>query len=179
MEQNISKQEPEIPLCQTVDNEIDLVDIFLIIWKRKKMIIVVTLLLTVTAAGISFIMPKVYEVVAILEPGRDVEGKLVENPQTIRENILGGAYDQIVAEKLNLRLDKIPIFKVSIPKQTDLVKISVESSEPQQAVFVLQELLLGVSGDIQGDLDLEIKKTRNAIKEAQLEENFLLEKLSY
>ena len=177
MEQNLNKQKQEVFTRQIDDDEINLVDLFLIIWKRKTMILAVTLLLMVAAAGISLLMPKVYKIVTILEPGKDAEGKLVENPQTIRENILGGAYDRMIMEKLGLSLDKIPKFQVSVPKQTDLVKISVESSEPQQAVFVLQELLLGVSGVIQEDLDPEIKKTRNEIKEAQLEENFLLENI--
>jgi LPS O-antigen subunit length determinant protein (WzzB/FepE family) len=48
------------------------------------MIIALTLLLTVAAAGICFILPNVYEVTTILEPGKDAEGKLVENSQVAR-----------------------------------------------------------------------------------------------
>ncbi len=176
MEQQISKQESEISPRYIADNEINLVDLFLILWKRRVMIITLTLLLTFIAVGISLIMPKVYQVTAILEPGRDVKGKVVVKPQAIRENILGGTYDLLIVEKLSLPLKEIPQIKVSIPKQTDLVKISVESSKPQQAVKILHELLVGISVDIQERLDIEIKKTKNEIKKAQMEDGFLLEK---
>ena len=83
MEQNLNKQKQEVFTRQIDDDEINLVDLFLIIWKRKMMIIVVTLLMTISAAGISLLMPKVYKVVTILEPAKDAEGKLVENPQDI------------------------------------------------------------------------------------------------
>jgi len=176
MEQQISKQESEISPRYIADDEINLVDLFLILWKRRVMIITLTLLLTFIAVGISLIMPKVYQVTAILEPGRDVKGKVVVKPQAIRENILGGTYDLLIVEKLSLPLKEIPQIKVSIPKQTDLVKISVESSKPQQAVKILHELLVGISVDIQERLDIEIKKTKNEIKKAQMEDGFLLEK---
>ena len=178
MEQQISKQGSEISPRYIADNEINLVDLFLILWKRRVMIITLTLLLTFVAVGISLIMPKVYQVTAILESGRDVKGKVVVKPQAIRENILGGTYDQMVAKKLGLPLSKLPQFKVATPKKTDLVKISVESSKPQQAVKILHELLVGISGDIQERLDIEIKKIKNEIKKAQIKDGFLLEKIT-
>ena len=173
MEQNLNKQKQEVFTRQIDDDEINLVDLFLIIWKRKMMIIVVTLLMTISAAGISLLMPKVYKVVTILEPAKDAEGKLVENPQSIREHILGGTYDQIIAEKLKIPLNGIPGFKVSVLKQTNLMKISVESSEPQQAVLALDELFAAVSDDIQNRLDIKIRETQNMIKSAELEGKFL------
>ncbi|MBC2742002.1 MAG: hypothetical protein HGJ93_02870 [Desulfosarcina sp.] len=179
MEQKLNKKEQEAFTRQIADDEIDLVDLFLIIWKRKMMIIAVTLLLTVAAAGISFIMPKVYEVVAILEPGKDAEGKLVENPQSIRENILGGAYNEIVAEKLKISLDEIPKFKASVPKETDLVKISIESDEPQQAVAILQKLLTNISDRIQVQLEIKRELVENEIKIAIVEEKLFPEQIQF
>jgi uncharacterized protein involved in exopolysaccharide biosynthesis len=178
MDQKINKQEQEAFRSQIAEDEINLVDLFLILWKRKTMIIGLTILLTVAAAGISFILPKVYEVTTMIEPGKDSEGQVVENPQAIRENILGGAYDLMISERLGLPLNEIPQFKVSVPKLTDLVKISVESSEPRQAVQVLQELLVGITKDIQAGLDIEIKKTQNEIRETQMKDGFLLDQIS-
>ncbi len=162
---------------QTNNDEINLVDLFLIVWKRKLMIIIVTLLLTVAAAGTSLIMQKIYDVNTILEPGRDAGGVLVVSPQTIRENILGGTYDRVIAEKLGLPLEMVPKFNVSIPKQTDLVKIAIESSEPQQAVLFIRELLNGITADIQEDLDLLVRETNNQIKQIKIKDGFVLEKI--
>lgn len=169
----MTEQETRAYQRQTADDEIDLVDLFLILWKRKWLIVIVTLLVTIVAAGISMIMPKVYEITAILEPASDAEGKLVENPQAVKETITGGAYDLKIASSIGLPLEKIPKFKVSVPKDTDLVKISVESQEPEQAVQIVNEVLNSVSDDIQEELDLKIKETRNRIKTAELEEKLL------
>ena len=173
-EYKLSQPEPEILRREIADDEIDLVELFLILWKRKWMIVIVILLVTVTAAGISFLMPKVYEVTAIIEPGKDAEGQIITTPQAIRENIVGGAYDQKIAEKLGLTLDTVSRFKASVPKQTDLVKISIDSTEPQQATQILQELLVNITADIQEKLNIEIKKSQNEIKKIQMKDGFLL-----
>jgi len=176
MEQQMSKQKLKKSHCQTTEDEIDLVQLFQILWKHKTMIIAITSLLTIAAIGVSFMMPKVYKVTAILEPGRDAEGKVFVSSQAIRENILGGAYDEQVAKQLGLPLSDLSDIKVSVPNETDLVKISIESSKPHQAVQILRELLDDVTSDMQERLDIEIKKTKNSIKNAQIEDNFLLTK---
>ncbi len=158
---------------QEFEDEINLVDLFLIVWKRKMMIFAVTLLLTIAATGLSFIMPKVYKVVTILEPGRNIKGKLVDNPQAIRENILGGSYDQLIAEKLGLALDKIPKIAVSVPRNTDLVIISIESSKPQQAVLILQVLLSILTKKSAIKLGIERTMVNNEIKTSLVKESSL------
>ncbi|MGB3209199.1 MAG: Wzz/FepE/Etk N-terminal domain-containing protein [Desulforhopalus sp.] len=173
----MTTQLPDARPCRVEDDEINLVDITLILWRRKTQIIVLTLLLTLAATGISFLMPKIYEVVTILEPGKRADGVLVKTPQTVRENILGGAYDQTVANTLNIPLADMPEFNVVIPRDTNLVKISVESSEPEQAVRILQELLIAVSSDIQEELNISIKKTKNEIAAAQMEDVFLADQI--
>jgi uncharacterized protein involved in exopolysaccharide biosynthesis len=173
----MSSQEPDTIRRQISDDEINLVDLFLMVWKRKWMIVAVTLLVTSAAAGLSLVQPEVYEITAILVPAKDSKGKLVENPQAIRENIVNGSYDRFLAEELDLPLEKIPAIKVAIPKDTDLVKISVESSDPERAVLVVDKVLKGVDADIQKLLDLEIKLTKNRITEAQLEDESLVEQI--
>jgi len=158
---------------EIANDEIDLVDLFLIIWKRKWMIVAVTLLVSVAAAGISLVLPAVYRVVTILEPGKDAEGKLVENPQSIRENIISGAYNQVIAEATNLPLAEIPIFNVSVPKQTDLVKISVDSSKPEISIIVLKALLALISETMDAQLNIKKSLVENELKAALVKEKAL------
>lgn len=172
MNQKLTEQEPNVRFREIPDDEINLADLFLIIWKRKMLIIVVTLLMTLSAVGISLLLPKVYRVDTILEPARDAEGELVENSQSIRENILGGAYNQAIVKKLKIPMIDLPEFKVSVPKQTDLVKISIESSDPQQAVRVLQTLLNEVAGKIRTQLELKRSLAENKLAAAIAVESF-------
>ena len=175
MESMLKNQEPVN--CQGTNDEIDLVDLFLIIWKRKMMIVACTLLLTIVGIGVSLVMPKVYEVTAILEPGKDVDGKLVESSQAIRENILGGAYNGVIAEQLNLRADEIPDFKVVIPKNTDLIKISVENSNPEIAVKILDSLLDRISEKIESQLEIEKNIIKNKLEVAIFNERLYPERI--
>jgi len=168
------------------EEEIELIDIFRILWKRRKLILLGTLLLTIGAAGISLRLPKVYEVSALLEPGirpiADVNGQIVSEmpvvtPDALRENILGGAYDTRVQKKLNIAPKDYPRINVITPKNTLLVKISIESSEPEQALSILNELANQAGSDIQEQLESEKSKITSEIKLAQINDQSLVEKI--
>ncbi len=162
MEQVTHKQDSP---CHA-DDEIDLVDLFLVIWKRKWMIVCVTLCLTFAGFAISMILPKIYVVTAILEPAKDEKGHLVRKPQVIRENINSGAFDQEIWEKFSLDLDEMPKFKVSAPKGAGLVKISIESQEPEVAVQVLRDLLSKISKNIEKQFEIRKKIIDNRLSTA-------------
>ncbi len=174
----MSNSEYEKTNQKTVGDEIDLVDLFLVMWSRKWIIVIVTLLSVLIGVVVSFSMPKAYEITAILEPGRDSEGGVLENPQAIRENILGGAYNSSIAKQLNLALNDIPGFKVSVPKNTDLVKIGVESSDPELGVEILRTLLLDISIHLSGRLEFKVDKAKNQLEAIKLKIKTLDEKIS-
>lgn len=168
------------------EEEIELIDIFRILWKRRKLILVGTLLLTIGAAGISLLLPKVYEVSTLLEPGirpiADANGQIISEmpvvtPDALRENILGGAYDARIQKKLNIAPKDYPKIKVVTPKNTLLVKISIESSKPEQALAILNELVSLAGSDIQEKLESEKSKIGNEIKLTQIYDQSLVEKI--
>jgi uncharacterized protein involved in exopolysaccharide biosynthesis len=173
----MSCKEPEIYRRYNADDEINLIDLFLIVWKRKWMIVVVTLLVTVIAAGGSLVLPEVYEVTAMLELAKDTEGNLVESPQTIREIIEAGSFDKAIAKNLNMTLTEIPELKVRTPHDTDLVKISVESFEREHAVLVVGEVLSNITAHIQKKLDPKIKETQNRMTVMQLDDALFVEQI--
>ena len=154
-------------------DEIDLIDIIRVLWKRKILIIIGTLLLTIAAAGVSVLLPKVYEVTAILEPGTraitDGKGQIiketpVESPESIKSVALGGAYDSFIQRELNISPINFPKIKIDIPKDTTLIKFIIESAQPEQAVDVLNELLAQISNRIHEKLAVEKKGIDNEIK---------------
>jgi capsular polysaccharide biosynthesis protein len=168
------------------EEEIELIDIFRILWKRRKLILLGTLLLTIGAAGISLLLPKVYEVSTIIEPGirpiADYNGQIVNEipvvtPEALRESILGGAYDARIQKKLNIAPKDYPKIRVVTPNNTLLVKISIESSKPEQALAILNELVSQAGGDIQEKLESEKNKIASEIKLAQINDHSLVEKI--
>lgn len=168
-------------------DEIELIDIIRVLWKRKKLIVLITFLFTLGAVGISFILPKVYEVSTIIEPGVrpivDANGQIMNevpvfSPDSVKEAILGGAYDVPIQKKLNLSPVDYPVFKVLLPKNTTLVKVAIESPEPDKAQTILDELVAQVGADIQGKLENEKKKIENEMESARINQKAVSEKIS-
>lgn len=167
-------------------DEIELIDIIRVLWKRKKLIILITFLFTLGAVGVSLILPKVYEVSTIIEPGvrpiADANGQIVNevpvvSPDAVRESILGGAYDVAIQKKLNISPVDYPVLKVTLPKNTTLVKVAIESPAPDKARAILDELVAQVGSDIQGKLENEKKKIENEMESVRISEKAVAEKI--
>ncbi len=162
---------------QPVEDEIALIDVFMILWKRKIMIILLTLLLGGVAGIVSMMLPPVYRVTAIIEPGKGADGESVERPETIKQNILGGAYDLGIQEVLGLTVAEYPALTVQVPKDTALLNISLEIEKPELGVAILNELLLRVSAMIEERLQYERAQLDNNLKLALVEHTGLVESI--
>ena len=160
---------------QHYDDEIDLFDLFKRLWRWKKMIVGVTLACTILVFGIYSFFLKIYRVNAIIEPGTKlflssengstaIEEKPVESSVTIRDAILGGAFDNGIAEKLSLKRSDIPEIKVKIPNGTNLLIISLESNDTQKGIAILNELITKIFSNIQIKIDLEKQQIESMIK---------------
>ncbi len=168
-------------------DEIELIDIIRVLWKRKKLIIFITFLFTLGAVGVSLILPKVYEVSTIIEPGvrpiADGNGQIINevpvvSPDAVKEAVLGGAYDVAIQKKINLLPADYPVIKVTLPKNTTLVNVAIESTDPDKARAILDELVAQVGSDIQGKLENEKKKIENEMEATKISEKALDEKIS-
>lgn len=167
------------------EQEIELIDLIRILGKRKKHILLGTLLLTLAAAGVSLLLPKVYEVSAIIEPGKisnpekNSISQAIVTPEEIKENILGEAYDNNVRKILNLNPSEYPRrFKVTVPKETTLVKIAIETSTPQQGSMVLDELLKQVTAAVNEKVEIEKQKMNNGIRLEEIKNNVLIDQIA-
>ncbi len=136
-------------LDRKYEDEIELIDIFRVIWKWKYLIVAGTLFCMIAAALVSSLMAKTYKISMILEPGflkiQEDGGRIsVDSPNNIKALIESGAFDINILESIrnsnnNYVLNSLR-FKVDIPKGSETIKIMYETSDEELGVRVLKRL---------------------------------------
>jgi len=159
-------------------DEIDLMDYIKVILKRKKIIFGITILAVIAAAGFSFSMAKVYKIDSSLEIGK-IAGEVIEGPLQVVEKIKADSYGVLIREKLNLSEEEYPKIKAENPKDTNLVRIEIESNKPKMAKTILEELNDLILKEHQERLDNRKSKIEENINEIQAELNLLETKKQY
>jgi capsular polysaccharide biosynthesis protein len=136
------------------EDEIELIDILRVIWKRKYLILAGTIACGLIAAIISLSITKIYSVDMVLKPGILSVGEngnnvYIDSSQNIKALIESGAFDNNILEYFkNNNGDNIPQklrFKVTIPKQSDAIKVRYETADFKQGIVLqnhLSKLLL-------------------------------------
>ena len=127
------------------EDEIELMDIFLVLWRKKILIIGGTLICMIFAAIYSLYLPKIYQVQMKIRPGYVKLGSgYQETLVYIKGKIDANIYDEkIIREIPALGLKQIPDdidFKVSIPKNSDILDIALEVSDVESGKKILQNL---------------------------------------
>ncbi|PIE74488.1 MAG: hypothetical protein CSA18_04820 [Deltaproteobacteria bacterium] len=148
------------------------------LWKHKWKIFAFIIVATVLSVIISFMLPKIYYIDAIVQPGKNSDSNLSIAPQEIVQTIKNRIYDRNIAEVLTIPLDQMPEVNASILESTTLVNISLESSEPQLAKKIIKELLNNISASIQKEQDIVRKKIEIKIDEVLLDRNMLKTQVS-
>jgi capsular polysaccharide biosynthesis protein len=163
------------------DDEIELIDILRVIWKWKYYILLGTLVCGLIAVIISFNMSKIYSIDMVLRPGIlsfGEQGKnvYIDSPQNIKALIDSGTFNNDILNYLNeIKMDNIPTklaLKVSIPKDSDTIKVRYETDNIKQAMVIqdrLSELLPGKYNNIvtyyKKEYDTKIELENNNILE--------------
>jgi len=119
------------------DDEIQLIDLLRIVWKWKWLIICGTLFCAITAGAVSFLMPKIYEISMVLEPGiiaMNNEGKFqyVDSPANVSAKINERVYQKRLEKTLKIDPFETPFkFKAESDRKgkNNLVRIKSEWSE--------------------------------------------------
>jgi len=126
--------------------EIDLMDYVKVLLKRKWTIFGIFLGAAIVAGVFSFLSPKIYKIDTSLEVGRigeptvTMSEQLIESPAQLAEKIKGDVYGIFVREKLGIPEEKYPKIKTENPKETRLISLAIESTEPQKAKNILEEI---------------------------------------
>ncbi len=149
-------------------DDVELIDIINVLYKWKKTIILGTLFCIVVAGVGSYILPNVYRIATVLEIGyielRDGSMNQIENPVALVEKIKGKMYDEEIREILHFNSKNFPKLKIVNPRNTDLVKISIESSDRDRAVAILKALRDVILNDHSEILEIEKIMIKNDIQ---------------
>jgi len=122
------------------EGEIDLMDYVKVIIKRKKTILFWFFGLAIIAGIWSFfVLPKVYKIDTALEIGV-LQGRLIESPTQLVGKIDGDVYGIRVREDLNISEAEWPKRKTENPKETNLIRIAIESKETEKSENILKEV---------------------------------------
>jgi len=133
---------------ESYEDEIELMDYLLVIWKWKYLILVGTLVCAVVAVIISFTAPKkpeTYRIVMVLEIMKE-RPKMVyfDAPENIKALIEEGVFNyQILNNIKSSDVKNTPTslqFNLTIPEGTNILKISYETSNIKEGIKILKYL---------------------------------------
>jgi LPS O-antigen subunit length determinant protein (WzzB/FepE family) len=142
-----------------------------ILLKRKWLILLPTLVCMLAAAVYSLFLPKIWEITAILEPGRfsvqtetgEFKEVIVSDPKQIAGQINQEAYTHIIAAELNSDVWNIPKVRAENLKDTKLVKMTIRNKDIPTSLAVLNQVFSLIKADLDRKVDVEIKSLESGI----------------
>lgn len=167
-------------------DEIELIDIFRVIWKWKYLILTGTLVCALVAGVLSFVMPEFYSVDMVLRPGilkvkEDGSNTYIDSPENIKALIDAGTFEkEILNEVANSEDRNLPDgrdmpksldFKTDIPRDSNTLKISYETADINLGKEILQHLKSSLIEKYKKLVDYYQKEyeTKISLKKAEIE----------
>ena len=159
------------------ENEIELMDFFNIIWKRKWLIIIPTFLFMVAVGIYSYFQPHVWEIDAIIEPSKifikteqgRFEEVVVVDPKQIAGQINKASYNNIIASELNLDIKKFPKLKAESLIDTNLVQVTLREQDVEKAKLILHTLFDYLKKQLDKKVNIEFKEIDSQVKSKEIE----------
>ena len=141
--------QPESHRIEHYEDEIELIDILRVLWKRKYLIIAGTVICGLIAAITSFNMSKIYSIDMVLRPGiLSVGGQgknvYIDSSDNIKALIDSGTFNNDILNYLNeIKMENIPKklkIKITIPKNSDTIKVEYETDDIKQGMVIQNRL---------------------------------------
>lgn len=159
------------------ENDLGLMDFLVILWKRKALVLTLTLICMVVATVIAFLLPRKWEVSAAMIPSKfltQMEGGKFEeivflDPKQIVGQVNQGSYNNLIATELSLELRQFPEIRAENLKETNLVRIAIKERDIEKAKKVLSSLLSLIKVEADKKAEIEIKNTEFLIKAKEIE----------
>jgi LPS O-antigen subunit length determinant protein (WzzB/FepE family) len=150
---------------ETNQKDIDLVELWEIIWKRKWRIIIPTALAVVAAAVFALLKPPVWEVDAILLPSKffmqTAQGQFIEvvvtEPKQIAGQINQESYNNLIAAELKIDIKDFPKIRAENLSDTQLVRVLIRDEEAKQAKAILSSLFNHLKRELDRKIEVEMK----------------------
>ncbi len=165
------------------ENEVELMDYFKALRKRKWLIIIPTLFCVLAAGVISFLLPLKWEIDILIIPGKislktasgRFEEVVVVDPKQIAGQINQLAYNQEIAAELNMEIREFPRLRAENIIDTGLIRVSVRQTDIEKAKLILNSLFVRLKSELDGKASIELKEidseiSSNEIKKARIEE---------
>lgn len=159
------------------EKEIELIDYLNVIWKRKWIIIIGTVLCMIVAGAVSFLVKPVYEIDAIIQPGKffveneagNLEEFVVEDPQQIADKVRHKSYDALIAAELSTNVAEFPELKAENIMNTLLTRLWIRNHDVKLSKKILDSLIVLLKRDIDEKIDIEIDNIDLIIKANEIE----------
>lgn len=159
------------------EKEIELIDYLNAFWKRKWIIILGTLSLVIITTILCFIAKPVYQVNAIVQPGKmfveNLSGNfsevVVESPIQIADKIKQRSYDALIAADLNMSEYEIYRTSAEFIVNTLLTKMWVKGPDIELGKKILNSLINQIKKDLDEKIDVEINNIDFLIKECEID----------
>lgn len=159
------------------DDEIELMDILLVIWRWKLLIIGFTALTVIITLVLLSFQKDIYRVSMIIEPNvieQDISSKdhYVDTPQNIKALIDSNVLNNRIVDQLgskNIATSSLS-FVVNINKITNQLTVSLDHSSPDKAIDILRLLSVFLNEHYQSKIDsyIERQKEKSARLDFQL-----------
>ena len=159
---------------QLQEDEIDLRELFLSIWRYKKFVIIFTLIVTLGAIVYIYVKTPIYEVSAIVKIGsiknsnsnnnnnNNNNNNLIENPNNLIQRL------QLLYMEKKQKNDNTVVKEISLIKGTEnLIKIDVNTNENQNGVYKLEEITNNIIKNHAKDIDNYVSLIKQNIKNLQ------------
>jgi len=165
------------------DDEISLMDFIDTLLKRKRFIILTTLVFIVLATLLIFLMPRKWEVTSVILPSKfllQLEGGELKQVVFIDSKHVAGlineaTYNSLITAELNLDPRKFPRIKAESLPDTNLVRITIKEKNVELAKKILNRLHGHLKNDLDKKAEIEIKNTDSLMKSKEIEKNKLEE----
>ena len=157
------------------ENEKELIEYLDVIWRKKWLIIIPTVLIAIAVALYSFTLPKVWEVDSILSPSKflmqtqagQFEEVIVTSPQEIASQINEGVYNNLISAQLNIESKRFPKISASPVKNTNLIHIKTKTEDVDMAKNIQNNLFDHIKADLDRKIDVEMKSIDSKIENLQ------------
>lgn len=168
------------------EKEIELIDYLKVIWRKKWMIVLGTILFMILSTAVSLLLKPVYEIDAIIQPGKffiengtgNFTEFVVESPLQVTDKVKYEVFNDIIAAELKCDKNDLPKIRAINIRDTLLVKVWTRSSNIEGSKKILNVLIEYLKKDIDKKIDIEINNIdtgisikQNDVKSKEIEIN--------